>query len=214
MEVTPELGKAANAYGVATEYWDQGGRFQRVSAVTVQAVLAAFGVDASTPEACEYALERKRNEHWERMLPPVFVMRQHTEAVTWVHVPHGAALRLWIELEDGGYRHDLVQLDNWTPPHYLDDGPIGEASFRLPGDLPLGWHTLHAETHSGSASCPLVVAPHRLELPASLEQRPGWGSRCSCTRCVRRDPGDRGFRGLVRPSRLERQRPGCRFRRR
>ena len=175
VEVGHELGRLANAYGVATEYWDQGGRHQKVSAVTVQAVLAAFGVDASTPEACEQALAAKRLEHWQRMLPPVFVMRQYTEAVTWVHVRHGEPVRLWIELEDGGYRHDLTQVENWTPPQYLESGPVGEASFRLPGDLPLGWHTLHAETHSAHAECPLVVAPQRLELPPSFHQQSGWG---------------------------------------
>lgn len=176
IEVSPELGRLANAYGVATEYWDQGGRHHRVSAVTVQAVLAAFGIDASTAEACDQALEAKRLEHWHRMLPPVFVMRQHIEAVTWVHVRHGDPVRLWIELSDGGYRHDLTQVENWTPPQYLESGgPVGEASFRLPSDLPLGWHTLHAESHGVSASCPLVVAPQRLELPASMHQRPGWG---------------------------------------
>ncbi len=175
VEVGHELAKLANAYGVATEYWDQGGRHHQVSALTVQAVLAAFGVDATTPEACESALEDKRLEHWRRMLPPVFVMRRDSEAVTWVHVRHGDPVRLWIELEDGGYRHDLTQVDNWTPPQYLDSGPVGEASFRLPGDLPLGWHTLHAESRGVQSSCPLVVAPHRLELPASMHNRSGWG---------------------------------------
>lgn len=175
VEVSPELGRLAHAYGVATEYWDQGGRFHRVSAVTVQAVLAAFGVDAATPEACEQALTDKREDHWRRMLPPVFVMRQHTEAVTWVHVNHGEAVRLWIELEDGGYRHDIVQVDNFTEPVEVDGVLVGEASFRLPGDLPLGWHVLHAESHNGAAAAPLVVAPQRLELPETFHRQSGWG---------------------------------------
>lgn len=175
VEVSPELSRLANAFGVATEYWDQAGKHRKVSAVTVQAVLAAFGVDASSPQACEEALAERRLDHWQRMLPPVFVMRQHSEAVTWVHVRHGDPVRVWIELEDGGYRHDVTQVDNWTPPEYLESGTVGEASFRLPADLPLGWHTLHAESRGVSSSCPLVVSPTRLELPESIQRRPAWG---------------------------------------
>lgn len=175
VEVSPELSRLANAYGVATEYWDQTGKHRKVSAVTVQAVLAALGVDASTPQACDEALAERRLDHWQRMLPPVFVMCQHSEAVTWVHMRHGSPVRVWIELEDGGYRHDVTQVDNWTPPEYLESGTVGEASFRLPADLPLGWHTLHAESRGVSSSCPLVVAPERLELPETIQRRPAWG---------------------------------------
>lgn len=172
---TPELGKLANSFGIATEYWDQSGNYQQVSAETVQRVLAAFNVDASTAENCNAELEKQRLGHWQRMLPPVFVTRQGVEAVTWVHVPHGHQVRLWIELEDGAYRHDVTQVENWTPPQMVGEQLVGEASFRLPNDLPVGWHTLHAASETTSASVPLAVAPARLELPAGLDQNPAWG---------------------------------------
>jgi len=173
--VSADLARLAQAYGIATEYWDQSGTLRHIGAATLIAVLKAFDVEATDDEACRSALAEHRLTHWRRMLPPVFITREHTEAVTWVHVPHGASVRVWIELENGGQRHDLVQVDNWTPPESVDGTLTGEASFRLPSDLPLGWHTLHAESEGRGASCPLAVSPARLEMPATLVERAGWG---------------------------------------
>ena len=113
--VSPELQALANSYGVATEYFDQSKELRQISAVTVQAVLSAFGVDASTPTSCLTALEERRLAHWRRMLPPVFVTPQSAHAVTWVHVRDGDPVGMWIELEDGGIRHDLLQVENNSP---------------------------------------------------------------------------------------------------
>lgn len=174
-ESSAALIKLAQAYGIATEYWDQSGTLRHISTDTLVAVLGAFDVEAEDEEACRAAMSDKRMDHWRRMLPPVFIMREHSEAITWVHVPHGSEVRVWIELENGGQRHDVVQIENWTPPEMVDRTLTGEASFRLPGDLPLGWHVLHAESKGRRASCPLAVAPGRLHLPDSLVERAAWG---------------------------------------
>jgi 4-alpha-glucanotransferase len=49
------------------------------------------------------------------MLPPCMVMREHRTASVSVHVPHGDPVTVWIELETGGARDQLRQLENWTP---------------------------------------------------------------------------------------------------
>lgn len=174
-QVSPVLAKLAQAYGVATEYWDQSGSLRRISPETLVAVLRAFDVEADDDDACRSALAARRMDHWRRMLPPVFIMRENSEAITWVHVPHGSSVRVWIELENGGQRHDLIQVDNWTPPEMVDHTLTGEASFRLPGDLPVGWHVLHAESQGRRTHSPLAVAPDRLQLPESLVERAAWG---------------------------------------
>lgn len=173
--VSPELARLAQAYGVATEYFDQSGALRHIGAQTLVCVLAAFGVDAADDQRCAAALAEHRLAHWRRMLPPVFITSQDADPITWVHVPHGEPVRVWVELEDGGHRHDVVQIENWTPPQWVDGAQVGEASFRLPADLPLGWHTLHAESTTTRDSCPLAVAPRRLELPESLQHRAAWG---------------------------------------
>jgi 4-alpha-glucanotransferase len=71
-------------------------------------------------------------------------------------------------------------VDRWVEPVDLDGRRVGEATFALPGDLPTGWHTLHAELRAADgtttrASTVLVVTPRRLTLPGGLESRHGWG---------------------------------------
>ncbi|MFN8169192.1 MAG: 4-alpha-glucanotransferase, partial [Candidatus Nanopelagicales bacterium] len=175
-----DLAALAAAYGVATEFWDQAGAHQSVSEETVVAVLAALGVDGSTPESARAALEERRLSGWRRTLPPVFVARQGDAATCWVHLPHGDGARMWVELEAGGERHDVTQVDRWVEPVEVDGRVVGEATFALPGDLPTGWHRIHVELrgHDGSSthdSTVLVVTPRRLELPPALQARRGWG---------------------------------------
>ncbi len=168
-----DIARLAAAYGVATEYWDQAGALVHVGQETVVAVLTALGLDTSTPEAVEAALEEKRLRDWRRMLPPVFVMRQGADQRLWVHVRDGAPARARLELEDGR-RIDLEPMDHWVDPIDVDGTRIGEASFRMPGDLPLGWHSILAESDDRSASAVAVVAPQRLDPDALIGERQ-WG---------------------------------------
>ena len=171
--VPDDLAQLAAAYGVATEYWDQAGQLVTVGEATVSAVLTALGLDVSDSASIAAALEEKGLRDWRRMLPPVFVMRQGQEQRLWVHVPDGRPAEVWVELEDGD-RRDLDQMDYWVDPVTVDGVLIGEASFRIPGDLPLGWHTIHAASDGVPAHSPLVVAPARLD-PAGVAGDRQWG---------------------------------------
>ena len=92
-----------------------------------------------------------------------------------VHVRHGDPVSVWAELEDGSDRWSLPQVDRWVEPRLLGGDVVGEATFWLPADLPLGYHTLRAQHPGGEGTCPLVVTPARLELPATLRDRQSWG---------------------------------------
>jgi 4-alpha-glucanotransferase len=146
VEPTSELVELARAYGVAVEYWDQSGVHHRVGARTIEAVLTALQVDVSSPEAVWNGLYARRNAAWRRMLPPVFVTRSGADNQCWVHVPHGDQVRAWIDLEGGGDAWFLDQVDRWVEPRHVDGTLVGEATFRIPWDLPLGWHTLWARS--------------------------------------------------------------------
>jgi 4-alpha-glucanotransferase len=171
----PSLQQLADAYGIATDYWDWRGRHIEVARETVVAVLAALDVDASTAESVASALEEKHRLRWSRMLPPCLVMREHRTASIEVHVPHGDPAETWIELETGGSRGPLRQLENWSPPQEIAGGLVGEASFEIPADLPLGYHTLHAGSHDRHATMPLVITPAWLGLPERMGERRAWG---------------------------------------
>ncbi|CAA9535694.1 MAG: GH77 [uncultured Thermoleophilia bacterium] len=165
----------AAAYGVATEFADWQGRAAPVAAATVVAVLAALGVDAPTPAAVRRALDEHGRATWSRMLPPCVVTRQDRTRSVDVHVRHGDPVEVWIELEDGGIGPGLGQLENWTPPRDIDGRLVGQASFEVPGDLPLGYHTLRARSPHEEASTTLIVTPGRLRPPERLGARRAWG---------------------------------------
>ncbi|GAB4070363.1 4-alpha-glucanotransferase [Angustibacter speluncae] len=171
---TPRLDELAARYGVATEYWDWQGAHVLVPESTVVAVLGALGVDASSAEQVERALADADEEPWRRTLPPVVVVRSGETAVVPVHVTDGDPADLEIVLEDGTHR-ETGQVDKWVPPRTVDGVALGEATFRVPADLPLGWHELVATTPSGRTTCPLVVTPRQMELPEQVWDQQRWG---------------------------------------
>ncbi len=174
----PELIEAARAYRIATEYHDWQGKRVEVPAATLIAVLAGFGVDASTPDSCHEAL-RQLTERQFRALPPCVVVRQMPERVSrareaaevprvTVHAPQGTQPTLWIALEDGGRRYDVALLSSTA----TERRGLSAYTFALPIALPIGWHTLYARIGGEVKQAPLAVAPHRLTTPT---RRRAWG---------------------------------------
>ena len=152
------LAQLAEQYGIATEFWDWKGRHTEVDDASVIAVLGAMGVDASSPHAIDSALAARRDQAWRAMLPPVTVARAGAVPYVNLHVHDGRPARLVVRLEDGGQR-DANQVDNWEPPRNIDGQMIGEATFQLPGDLPLGYHRLILDSDDRHAEATLIITP-------------------------------------------------------
>jgi 4-alpha-glucanotransferase len=181
----PALKALADAYGIATDYWDWQGRHVVVPAASVRAVLAALDVDASTPESTVVALATREQEPWTRMLPPCLALRSGQTAHLNAHVRAGDGLEVWIDLETGGVWEHLRQLENWSPPRevpgaYPGGGPVGEATFEIPDALPLGYHRLRARSTDAAGDVHedetvLIVTPSWLGMPASLGEHRTWG---------------------------------------
>ena len=167
----------AERYGVVPDYWDYHGGHRVVSERSLVAVLAALGVDASSPERVEVALTNADEDPWRHMVPPVLVLREGTTAQVPVHLDHGAQVSTWIDLDSevGGGRRPVTQLDVYVEPRTVDGRLVGRATFEVPADLPLGWHTLTAESGGSSARCVVVVTPARLEVGHGLDEGRGWG---------------------------------------
>jgi 4-alpha-glucanotransferase len=177
---SPRLTQLAEAYGVATDFWDWQGRHTTVPASTIVAVLAALEVDASDDAAVEASLRRVQDAPWRAALPPVVVTRSGKRGEVPVHVPAGddgaagTGVTLVAELEDGGSRAVAVGAGRGEQRE-VDGRQVVRLSADLPKDLPLGWHVLRARWSGGEATCPLVVTPDRLELVAGLAERQAWG---------------------------------------
>lgn len=180
VSIDPDLATLAGAYGVAVEYTDQVGVPTKVAAESVRSVLAALGVAAKTAAQCRRSLAALKASHWTAVVPPVIVVRKVAEAdheqwETWVHAGSDDAVRVWIELESGGRRFDVARTDRAVKPGQLNGAAVDELVFRLPSDLPLGWHSFVAEVGEQEHRCSLVVCPERLEMPDSAGNRQGWG---------------------------------------
>ncbi len=169
------LAELAHSLGIATEFWDWQGRHVEVADSTMSSVMLALGVDASTPDLARQALAERTRLSWARTLPPCLVHRQGVAASFPVHVQHGSPVTVWIELEGGGVRSDLKQLENWLPPVDVGGRFNGEATFEIPVDLPLGYHTLRAESAGEQASTSLIITPPWLGLPARTGGHRIWG---------------------------------------
>jgi 4-alpha-glucanotransferase len=169
------LQQLADVHGVGTSFQGWDGLPYQVAEETLIKVLASLGVQANTNELIEAALAEAELAPWRRMLPPAVVVQQGEPAQVPVHVRDGATVQVSITLEGGAGSRDAVQQDLWVEPRVVDAVPICRSTFALPQDLPLGWHTLHAESEGATASTTLVVVPARLTTAAPLEERRGWG---------------------------------------
>lgn len=174
-ELPGSLVEIADRYGVATGFHDWTGRFLAVSEATLVAALGALGVPAATEAERVEALSAHDREYWRRSLPPAIVTRSGRAGTVWVHVTHGDPVGVWIRLEDGSVRAGLRQLENNRAPYPLDGRLIGEASFEIPADLPVGYHELHAQSGASDIRSTLIVTPAALTPPARLGTSRAWG---------------------------------------
>jgi 4-alpha-glucanotransferase len=120
-------------------------------------------------------LSEQNRQHWSRGLPPAIVTRSGAETAFWVHVTHGDPAEVFLRLEDGTVRAGLRQADNFTPPFNLGGRLVGEATFVLPADLPLGYHRVHLRSGASESDTTLIVTPSWLGLPARMGARRAWG---------------------------------------
>ncbi len=162
--MTPDLERLAAAHGVATSYENWESKPVQVKESAVVAALAALDVDASTPVAVTAALQEVEDARWREVLPPVVVVRRQGEVTVRAETrPRGDIL-----YEDGGMVMTL-------PAVATDELHGRRRAWTLPIPwLPLGWHTLTVLADGESHQCVLVVAPERIELPASLDRTWGW----------------------------------------
>ncbi|MFC5028347.1 4-alpha-glucanotransferase [Streptomyces sp. DSM 41987] len=131
--------RLAALHGVDTTYRPGPDREVRVPEETVVAVLAALGVDASTPQAVRDALAAYEHRDRQRLLPPCTVVR--TGRPLPLGLPEGT--RVLIEAESG----EVFDAGDWER-------------------IPLGRHVVRATALDGrTARADLVIAPERLPGP-------------------------------------------------
>ena len=173
--MAPSLIDLASRFGISTFYEDWSGRRVDVPESTLIAVLAALGVDAADEAERNVARAAHERAHWSRALPPTILGQAGSQTTFWVHVTDGEPAEVWLQLEDGTVRTGIRQVDNFTPAFDLDGRRIGEASFVLPDDLPMGYHRVHLRSGEDEADAAVIVTPPWLGVPERLGARRAWG---------------------------------------
>ncbi|MFD7443502.1 4-alpha-glucanotransferase [Streptomyces sp. NPDC059909] len=158
------LARLAALHGVATTHSPSAGVTVPVPDTTVVSVLAALGVDASTPEAVRAALAAADSAAADRLLPPTVVLWLPAAAPP-VALPPGTRVR--VRLEDGGSRE-------WREPAQRSPTSGTAASGAAPvPSAPAGWAQLSPGVHRldvrtadrREARATLVVAPEAVAQP-------------------------------------------------
>ncbi|TYK52330.1 4-alpha-glucanotransferase [Actinomadura decatromicini] len=169
-----ELTRLAEYHGVATRYDDWRGREVAVAPDTLVAVLAALGVDASSPAGVRDALERERAR--EDALPPTLVVRRGDGGATG---PILAELRRY--LGQGEDAEVEIEIGGGEPPG------LGFEPLEQRVDVPSGWHRLRVRRlrDRHPVHVQLLVAPAALGPPPrawgftaqlySVRSRASWG---------------------------------------
>lgn len=168
------LAKLAHECGVSVEYYSWDGVKRQCSETAIRAALIAMGVEASSDAACEASLAALHDLPWQRLVPPVTVLREGQSYEMPVHVAHGDPAGAALTLEAGEVR-ELEQLDRVVEPREIDGVLVGRATFWIPADLPLGWHRLEAATQGRRGRGYVVVTPNRLPMPTKIRQQRPWG---------------------------------------
>lgn len=159
--------RLAKAYGVATSYTGQQGEFHRIDDDVLVSVLAALGIDASTPQKIDAAVNRAEEVGATRLCPPTVLQVEGEE--TSVTLP-GASdqVKVGLTLEDGSTYRGKLGVGR-------AGGPSAPLALTLPVGIPIGYHTIHIEDGERMADATLMVSPRRIPLPDSLLDHRRWG---------------------------------------
>ncbi|MHC9777314.1 4-alpha-glucanotransferase [Corynebacterium diphtheriae] len=188
MSYSDLLRELAAAHAISSSYSGFGGAHVEVSDDTLVKTLRSLGVcfgnedepatdhepltgPMPSEDQIRYALQQRYDAEATRPLPRCVVAVEGDPYVFNVHVHDGAPADITITLEDGSTA-EVTQVENWAPPREVDGITWGEASFQLPSDLPLGWHTITLTSDTLTSSCFLIVTPARLSTADKYAEHP------------------------------------------
>ena len=177
MKENAALDRLCAQCGIVTEYDDIWGQRRRVPSESRRVLLRAMGYQARTPAQIDAAMRSLEQAQWQRLLPPVMVVRADDKPiVVTLTVPVTLAAQgfNWSLREEGGGQHG-GELQPERLEKLAEKTVAGRAyircAFALPVGVPLGYHDV--EINGGGLTQParmrLIVAPSRCYQPPGLQ---------------------------------------------
>jgi 4-alpha-glucanotransferase len=172
----------ATLAGIETEYWDIFGNRHRTTPDVQRGILAAMGIDVSSPAAIEYACREFGEQKWRDALGPIQVLRRRGPLEVGIAVPDGADGKLqWrLFLEDGADLSGEVDIADLP---VRETGTAGgkvrvRRALEFPESVPEGYHRLEIDAAGVSSGTALAVTPGAAYRGADGNGFRKWGLAC------------------------------------
>jgi len=168
-----DLDRLADLAGIESEYWDIWGAHHPISEYSKRAILRLLGFPAANDLEIANSLQKLEDEHWQRTMPPVLVVRRDEPIVLPLVIGDihlGQSLTVTVEEEDGKkHRISVVPASgSATEEYWLGDSRRLKIEVTVPERLPLGYHRVRCDAASAETTR-LIVAPFKAYLPPPLE---------------------------------------------
>lgn len=164
----------AELHRIKTDYYDALGNHRRPSDDSLTAVLGALGVEATSADLIEEAIRRKERESNSTGLDAVTVRWGNAPIEFSLCLPQGASpvLQLTVFLEDGGKWEVAVDERAVGDETQAEKAVPGMTRYRIPCELPFGYHRMTLEGPGGVSESLLIAAP---EMAFLRENGKAWG---------------------------------------
>jgi (1->4)-alpha-D-glucan 1-alpha-D-glucosylmutase len=175
------LDQLCGLFGIAVDYTDGRDERRQVPAKSKRALLVAMGLDLDDASDLQQVLQHCETRSWQRLLPPVLVVRQSAQAARiLINLPAELTETQlnWTLVLENGERHY-----GYLRPHELEtlavyrDGQISRYGFSLPLAPNIGYHCFKlARPGQRPATMRLIVAPRRCyQAPLLTQGERLWG---------------------------------------
>ncbi|WP_051785834.1 4-alpha-glucanotransferase [Endozoicomonas numazuensis] len=168
--------------GVSGEYSDWSGQPVSVPTEYKLPILEAMGLNVESDDTIKQAIQDSEQQRWQQLLHPVFVYTQGQACLVSLHLEDqqlGHLFKGEITLETGSQH--LLTLDTGAmtveASRTFEGSTYHHLMFKLPDDLPLGYHQLSLKSDKTEGRSLIIIAPETCYEPEQLgSSNKIWGS--------------------------------------
>lgn len=158
--------RLAREYGVLSQYRDGFRRDRRPSQESLLAVLQALGARVTEPGSAEEEIRRVRLRRWSRIIAPVTVCwegRRPLFMLRFQAADAGSRIEFALQREDGVAASWAINAGDMEPCRemHVDGVRFAACRARIPGKVPIGYHTLHVRLDGLRAKSKVISAPRQ-----------------------------------------------------
>ena len=173
------LYQLAHLYGVQISYYDVSHNRQTASVESLLSMLRSLGAPIRNLSDVPSAFRERRQAIWRRPLEPVVIAWEDAPAMVDIRLPlsfDGTTLDFHLKLENGEERVGTWSAKDATfQTAEVEGTEYAVKRFRLPKELPLGYHRLTVELPEKQEESLVISAPLKAYSPLKKSHNRMWG---------------------------------------